>query len=225
MDVDITESLKQTISEQKLAISQISHEIRNPVTLIHSSLQLIEKEHPEVCDFAFWKETMQDMQYLIRLLEEVSHYNNGGTLHIEAIPLNQWLQDILRTPCCFASKNQQLICNLAPDLPVLMADAVKLRQAISNLLRNAFESLEGDGVVTFTAAVSEKTLILKIADTGCGIPSIYLDTLFHPFVTHKKSGTGLGLPISKRIIEAHGGTLTLESTEGQGTVFTIHLPL
>ena len=87
------ESLKKTIEEQKFAISQISHEIRNPVTLINSSLKLIEKQHPEVQSFAYWKDMMQDMEYLLCLLDEVSSFNNSMLLKRERINTSQWLTD------------------------------------------------------------------------------------------------------------------------------------
>ena len=66
---------------------------------------------------------------------------------------------------------------------------------------------------------------MKIEDNGCGISPEDLSTLFHPFVTHKKEGTGLGLTITKQIIEAHGGTISVQSTPGEGTLFTIVLPM
>lgn len=224
-DTQQIEALKKIIEEQKFTISQISHEVRNPVTVINSSLKLIEKQHPEVQGFSFWKDTMQDMEYLLRLLDEVSSYNNSMLLHPETLDTSQWLTDFVSSLTCTIPDTYCFTFRIPEDLPPLYADPVKLRRALSNLIRNGFEALEKEGEVSFTASSDGQYLTLHISDTGCGIPSEYLDTLYQPFVTHKSDGTGLGLSITQRIIEAHHGSLTLRTHPGAGTVFTILLPL
>lgn len=219
------EALQQIIEEQKIAISQISHEIRNPVTVINSSLKLIEKQHPEVQNFAFWEDTMRDMGYLLKLLDEVSSYNNSTLLHTEMINTSQWLTEFLSSLANTVPDPFRFSFQIAPALPPLSADPLKLRRALENLIRNGFEALEDKGEVSFSASSDGKELCLRISDTGCGIPESYLDTLYQPFVTHKPDGTGLGLSITRRIIEAHGGAIKLDTAPHQGTVFTILLPL
>ena len=219
------EALKKIIEEQKIAISQISHEVRNPVTLINSSLQLIEKQHPEVRDFLFWEDTMRDMKYLLRLLDELSNYNNSEKLNPKLLDAGRWLTEVYSSLSSLSSESFRFSFRLPEDLPAFYADPIKLRQAISNLIRNGFEALEGNGGVTLSASADEQWMRIRIADTGCGIPEEYMDTLFQPFVTHKQDGTGLGLSITKRIIEAHKGKLLIETTPGKGTAFTILLPL
>ncbi len=217
--------LKKIIEEQKIAISQISHEVRNPVTLINSSLQLIEKQHPEVRDFLFWEDTMRDMKYLLRLLEELSNYNNSEKMNPKLLDAGRWLTEVYSSLSSLSSESFRFSFRLPEDLPAFYADPIKLRQAISNLIRNGFEALEGDGEVTLSASADEQWMRIRIADTGCGIPEEYMDTLFQPFVTHKQDGTGLGLSITKRIIEAHKGKLLIETIPEKGTAFTILLPL
>lgn len=219
------EALKKIIEEQKITIAQISHEVRNPVTLINSSLKLIEKQHPEVRDFAFWKDTMQDMDYLLRLLDEVSSYNNGNLLHPEVLDTSRWLTDFASSLGCTIPETFRFSFQIDEDLPPLSADPLKLRRALENLIRNGFEALEEEGEVSFKASADAQNLCICISDTGCGIPEKYLDTLYQPFVTHKTDGTGLGLAITKRIIEAHQGILTLETAPKKGSAFTILLPI
>lgn len=222
---DAKELIQKLNDDHKFTISQISHEIRNPVTLINSSLQLIEQEHPEVQKFAFWKETIQDMQYLRQLLNELSSYNNGEALHKERISVGEWLETITATAESFSGQpDVSFTYHADPVLPVIIGDPVKLRQAVSNLLRNAFEALNGFGHVSMMAAHKNDSLYITIQDTGCGIDSKYLDTLFEPFTTHKPGGTGLGLAITSRIIKAHRGKIHVDSTLGHGTVFTVTLP-
>ena len=168
---------------------------------------------------------MQDLAYLLRLLDEVSHYNNGMTLHPEFLDTSQWLTEITSVYHHTVSAPFRFSSHIPQNLPCLHADPVKLRQAVSNLIRNGFESLKEEGEVTLDASADEQHLILCITDTGCGIPQEYIDTLFLPFVTHKSDGTGLGLSITRRIVEAHGGTIRLDTTPGKGTSFTILLPL
>lgn len=217
--------LEEVIKEQQVAITQISHEIRNPVTLINSSLQLIEKEHPEVQNFAFWKETRSDMAYLMKLLDELSNYNNIDNINLEVFPASKWLGEIAVSVKSVTPDQIDFQLEIPPDLPAFTIDSVKLRQAVTNLLRNAFEALTGPGQVIMSAHTDKDSLIIQIRDSGCGIPDEYLADLFTPFITHKKGGTGLGLTITKRVIDAHNGSITVSSVQNEGTTFTITLPL
>ena len=96
---------------------------------------------------------------------------------------------------------------IAPDLPSLTADRLKLHEAILNLLRNAREAISSAGSIRLEAVLKDQMLQITISDTGCGISPEYLDTIFDPFVTYKPNGTGLGLPIARGIIEAHHGSI------------------
>lgn len=218
------ERLKRIIEEQKITISQISHEVRNPVTVINSSLQLIEKKCPAICEYPLWQDTMRDMKYLLRLLDEVSSYNNSTLLRKEVLDTSTWLSGFLSSLSRTVPAPFSLSWQVPPALPAICADPLKLRRALENLLRNGFEALEDQGEVSFLAEAKKDALCLRISDTGCGIPQERLDTLYQPFVTHKPDGTGLGLSITKRIIEAHRGTLSLETVPGRGTTFTVLLP-
>lgn len=218
------ERLKRIIEEQKITISQISHEVRNPVTVINSSLQLIEKKCPAIREYPLWQDTMRDMKYLLRLLDEVSSYNNSTLLRKEVLDTSTWLSGFLSSLSRTVPAPFSLSWQVPPALPAICADPLKLRRALENLLRNGFEALEDQGEVSFLAETKKDALCLRISDTGCGIPQERLDTLYQPFVTHKPDGTGLGLSITKRIIEAHRGTLSLETVPGRGTTFTVLLP-
>lgn len=218
------ERLKRIIEEQKITISQISHEVRNPVTVINSSLQLIEKKCPAIREYPLWQDTMRDMKYLLRLLDEVSSYNNSTLLRKEVLDTSTWLSGFLSSLSRTVPAPFSLSWQVPPALPAICADPLKLRRALENLLRNGFEALEDQGEVSFLAEAKKDALCLRISDTGCGIPQERLDTLYQPFVTHKPDGTGLGLSITKRIIEAHRGPLSLETVPGRGTTFTVLLP-
>lgn len=219
--------IKDMEASHRFAVSKISHEIRNPVTLIYSSLQIIEKEHPEVQTFSLWKETMEDMEYLRHLLDELSSFNNGDALQKEPLPTQKWLEQIVSTfsEVVNASREISFSCYIETPLPPIWGDPIKLRQALMNLLRNAQEALSPGGDIFLTATLEQEYLCIEIRDTGCGIPEEYMATLFEPFITHKTGGTGLGLAITKRIIETHQGTITCTSVPNEGTVFTVRLPI
>ena len=113
---------------------------------------------------------------------------------------------------------------------VLLADATKLRQVLVNLLSNAIKFTPPEGRVSLHTSVDDAGLAIEIADTGIGIPANKLDEVLQPFrqvdggLDRKHEGAGLGLPLSKGLVELHGGTLAIESAEGQGTTVRVRLP-
>lgn len=209
-------------NEHHLALSRISHEIRNPVTLINSSMQIIEAEHPEVATFAYWPEMKADMLFLRRLLDEFSGFNNSDRLQPEILDTYAFLSEIASgAKALSVNPDVHFLSHIDPKLPEITADATKLRQAVTNLLRNAFES--GASEVSLSCFAEKEKLIIQISDNGCGISDEVKKDLFTPFITHKKNGTGLGLSIVQRIAEAHDGQITYSSGK-TGTSFRLILP-
>lgn len=209
-----------------LELSKMFHEIKNPLTLINSSLQLIQEEHPEVTTFRFWNQTMEDMKNLRSLLDELSTFQKGNVLNITKINLFDFTEDILESTAGFLLETGTPL-NFESSIDDLdfYADDVKLRQAIINLLKNAAESSANGSPIILRMTADTQWLYISVADKGCGISKEHLEKIFEPFHTTKSYGTGLGLPIVKKIIESHNGKLTLKSKEGAGTTFLISLPL
>lgn len=226
----------KTTEKYELLISSISHEIRNPVTLISSYLQLIEDSHPEVDTFEHWHTVTEEMKYLRLLLSDISYFNNGMHLHTVPVDFQKWLPDYFSRADLYVrelAKQYHLplefeTSSLPRSLPTLPADPVKLRQVLDNLLRNAAEahlsSRRQLPYVHLSVLLSKKHLEISIEDNGCGIMPEDQKTIFQPFTTHKPAGTGLGLSIAARIIKAHHGNLTFHSEPDQGSVFTVSLP-
>ncbi|MGL6074202.1 MAG: two-component system sensor histidine kinase NtrB [Fimbriiglobus sp.] len=111
------------------------------------------------------------------------------------------------------------------DLPLVMLDAEMFEKVLLNLLLNAEDAMPEGGRLTLQTRALADAIELDIIDTGEGIPEGMLHRIFLPFVTTKSEGTGLGLPTSRKIVEAHGGTMAVQSSLGHGTKFTIRLPL
>lgn len=215
-----------TQTVDSLELSKMFHEIKNPLTLINSSLQLIQEEHPEVTTFRFWNQTMEDMKNLRSLLDELSTFQKGNVLNITKINLFDFTEDILESTAGFLLETGTPL-NFESSIDDLdfYADDVKLRQAIINLLKNAAESSDSGSPIFLRITADSHQLYISVADKGCGISKDNLSKIFEPFHTTKSYGTGLGLPIVKKIIESHNGKLHLQSEEGAGTTFLISLPL
>ncbi len=230
------ELLQRLLESHQMTISAISHEIRNPLTLIYSTLQLISSQHPEVSSFKYWEQLMKDVEYTNLLLEELSIYNNSGRLSPVKTDTASFFRTVsLSFAASIADTDIEFISQIPGDLPEINCDTVKLRQVILNLLRNAqdgvlscesierkiwldaYEAPAGDPKASF--------ICIKISDNGCGIPAEQIGHIFEPFTTYKTDGTGLGLAIASRIARAHQGNLTVTSIPDRLTTFTLMLPI
>lgn len=231
------ELLTRLLEAHRMDISTISHELRNPLTLVYSTLQIIESSNPEVLNIRHWSDLHNDIEYMKQLLEELSAYNNGQRLSPSSTDFDTFLKNIVIS---FASSiidtDIEFTSHIESGLPVMSADAVKLKEVLLNLLGNARDAVWLNAVtppvpkIFFDAHLDCENLIISVSDNGCGIKAEHLNSIFEPFVTYKSTGTGLGLPLSRRIVEAHGGTLTVWSNEnfsegGIRTVFTLTLPI
>ncbi len=214
-----------TISHS-FTLSKIFHEIKNPLTLISCSLQLIEDEHPEVKDFRFWNQTLEDVRGLRILLDDISSMQNSTVLKPAPVDLREFITDLLCSMEAFFLDHAVFldIENTVGSL-TFRADQTKLRQVLVNLLKNAAEASSEDAQILLTFEQKDNNLLISVKDQGCGIPAEALSQIFEPFHTTKAYGTGLGLPICSSIIEAHGGTITVSSSQGVGTSFLITLPI
>ena len=218
--------LNKKQNEFHLILSRFSHELRNPIALINSELQMIEDTHPEVMSFDYWNDITANLEYTKELLNSLSDYNNASKLLLKRTELCPYLKALLSSVRpTYEYLGIDLEIQLDPFLPVLSIDCTKLKQALLNLLRNAAEAItDTKGKVIFSASCNEKQVHIVIRDNGCGIPPDQLEEIFTPFVTFKENGTGLGLAITRQIIQAHGGTIYAQSTLHQGTSFHILLP-
>jgi signal transduction histidine kinase len=116
--------------------------------------------------------------------------------------------------------------NLSSSLPRLMIDTQQIKQGVINILKNALEAMENGGMLFIrTYAVSDTEAAVEIGDTGPGISAKAMHNIFNPYYTTKPRGTGLGLPITNRIIQSHKGKIEVRNRDGGGAIFTIKLPL
>lgn len=213
------------MEDTNFTIAKITHEIRNPLTLVNSSLQLIESMHPEVKSFQFWSQTLEDVEYIGQLLDDLSAYSDTRRFFMCEVDIKEIalaLQESLQP--YILSNRKHFSLHLPAQLPPVFGNPLKLKQAFLNLLKNAFESTGEDGCVSMSVRKYLDQIIIRISDDGCGMTPEAIETLFVPFSSNKAGGTGLGLAITQKIIKAHYGKIDVASSPGRGTTFTITIP-
>jgi len=220
-------------SEKMVAIGKlaagVAHEINNPLTgvLTNSSLMLedLADDHPWREDIqTIVNETLRCRKIVKGLLDFSRQTRPQRTL----LDLNQVVEDTLalvRNQTVF--RNTRIVYELDPHLPTVLADADQMRQVVLNVVLNAAEAMVQGGElrVASSADVAKKSVEVRISDTGPGIPDEVRARIFEPFFTTKKTGTGLGLAVAYGIIERHHGQIRIDTARGQGTTFTISVPI
>lgn len=220
----------ETTNNCQTLLSAVSHEIRNPVTLINSYLQLLAGNFPEITGCTYWNTIQSEMSHLKMLLTDFSAYQNCVQLHRQPTDLSAWLSQYAAalTPLLSSFPEVRFACSIEKTLPAPEIDVCRFRQVLDNLIRNALEALadspKADAQLCINAFADTDSLCITVSNNGAPIPPEQTAALFEPFVTHKSAGTGLGLPIARRITEAHGGTLTLLCSSECETIFEIRLP-
>ncbi|MDQ1469344.1 MAG: two-component system, NtrC family, sensor histidine kinase HydH [Bryobacterales bacterium] len=216
-------------SERLAALGQLSaglaHELRNPLGSIRGSAELLTRATSP--DNAVARELAE----IIR--EEVDRTNALVTRFLDfARPLEPRRESVdittvIDRAATHAGDGQvklQIIRNYSPDVRPLSIDPALMEQVFINLLTNAVQASATNAPVTVATRVCGDEAEITVIDRGCGIPPDKIDTIFNPFVTNKQGGTGLGLAIVARIIDGHGGRITVESDLGKGSTFRIYLP-
>ena len=212
-------------NEFHYTLSKFSHEIRNPLTLISSGLQMIASAHPEVQNYKQWDDIMDNIDYVKELLNEFSTFNNAGRINLTSTDTGTYLRTILSSvKPTLDYLDIQLDTDIPDSLPIMMLDQIRIRQMLLNLLKNAWEAVPvPGGKISFSVRLKNPGICIDIRDNGCGISPEQQAEIFQPFFTTKESGTGLGLPVVKQVVEAHDGSISVESAPDHGTVFHIFL--
>jgi signal transduction histidine kinase len=232
----LKESQRQLLLSDKLAAvgelaGGVAHEVNNPLQIILSRVQLMRMRHSDnegLCgDFDLLENNVKRISRIIRALLGFARHNA-----VEG----EWgefdLKESLQQSCALVRHQLQgnlieLELDCPDDLPRLPGNAGELEQVFINLLLNAQNAMPDGGRMQVRARDNSAGIEIRFADSGCGIEAEHLDRIFEPFFTTRsdQGGTGLGLAVSFRIIEVHGGSLTVESQPGQGSTFIVRLPL
>jgi two-component system sensor histidine kinase HydH len=208
----------------------VAHEIRNPLNSVSMGLQRLKREfHPtqDEEEYSHYIELMRgEVQRLNSIVEEFLSLARPLEIKPEEVRMDTLLEELTTFAKADAElANVQIRVVVPPDLPTARVDRNYLKQVLLNLILNGLQSMPQGGSLTLEAEVSRGNMIVTVADTGEGVPQETLSRIFEPYFTTKTKGAGLGLTIARRIVEAHQGTLTVDTTSGQGTRFRIAVPV
>jgi two-component system, NtrC family, sensor histidine kinase HydH len=208
----------------------VAHEIRNPLNAISMGLQRLKVEFQPTDDQEQYSRVTElmlgEVHRLNSIVEQFLSLARPLEIKPEALPVQDVLNELATLVESEARQSKVQIRVVAPPtLPPLKADREYLRQTLLNLILNGLQAMPEGGTLTLKANTSNGNCLISITDTGVGIAPENRRRIFEPYFTTKAKGSGLGLAIARRIIEAHGGKITVSGEAGHGCCFQIALPL
>ncbi len=232
----LMERLRSLQESRRHLLANMVHELSTPVGALKSGIQALEEganEEPELRG-ALLRGINDEIRRLARLLDDLTGLYDqvlgDVQLHRQPVALGEWLTSVLTVwQRAALDKGLKWQVDISADLPIREIDPDRMAQVLGNLLSNAIKYTARGGTVTVIAATEQNQVKIGVIDTGCGIPLNELDKIFKPFYRGRHAGRfpegmGLGLPIARQLIEAHGGRIQAESAVGQGSRFTVWLP-
>ena len=222
-------SRQERLSELGNLAATVAHEIRNPLNSVSMGLQRLKAEFSPIQDhdeYARFLNLIQgEVQRLNAIIEQFLSLARPLSLKREKIAVDRFLHELITLAVGDAgSSNVSIDLKIAPGLPPLDADSNYLKQLLLNLILNGVQAMPQGGTLTVEAEADKYLLRLTVADQGMGIERPALTKIFEPYFTTKPNGSGLGLSIARRIAEAHGGKITVESEPNRGSRFQVFLP-
>jgi signal transduction histidine kinase len=238
----------ETYAEFAALVGGLAHEIRNPLSTIRLNMELLAEDfaaedpesptrHRDRRARAKIDLVRQECDRLQKLLGDFLDFARRESLVLEPGNLNSELEQLLDFFAPRAAEaGVELVRYLDPELPAVRLDRETFRSAVLNLLLNAVQAMEavqaleaaqamdGSGQLVVRTRAAGLGVLLELIDTGPGMNAETLGKIFQAFYTTKQGGSGLGLPTARKIIEAHGGTIDIETAPGRGTKVTIWLP-
>jgi signal transduction histidine kinase len=215
-------------------VSRLTHDLRTPLVAADRMLGLLQEgalgEIPFEVNEALliMARSNRNLLEMVNKLLDVYRYEAGSKqLNLQPLDLRELVQEVIEELSPIAkSKKLEMTTSLAEDVPKIAGDRLELLRVFNNLIGNAMKFTEA-GKVHVSLEKNHSEAIVAIADTGLGIPEADLPFLFQRFQqgNHQKQGSGLGLYLSHYIVAAHGGSITVQSVQGSGSSFAVHLPL
>jgi signal transduction histidine kinase len=237
-----TEHLEQLVEERtrQLKVSErlaaigatagmVGHDIRNPLQAIVSDVYLAKSELASVPDSDEKKNALESLaeiekntEYINKIVADLQDFARPLNPRAEVADLKLLIEEVLAKSDL--PENVKVTFEVEAEAGKIVADCSYINRIMNNLVNNAVQAMPKGGKLTVHAYKEAKDIVIKVEDTGVGIPEAIKDKLFTPMFTTKSKGQGFGLPVVKRMTESLGGTVTFESQEGKGTTFTVRLP-
>jgi signal transduction histidine kinase len=233
---DVT-SEKREKRERDEFVAMMTHDLKSPLTVIMGYVQALVGEIPEKIDSSlelFLSEMDKSATKMLSMIEDVldAYRLEAGLLQIDRQPCD--VQSLLEG-CCTDGAREAVVhgsnffSELSGELPALNVDGKQISRVFTNLIGNAVKFTPRRGTIKVSSGVQDDCVVVEIVDTGIGIPSDEVPRIFNKYFRATGAqgfkGTGLGLTISKAIVEAHGGSIDVESAAGKGSRFSVFLPL
>lgn len=231
-----TKKLQQ--AERLAAIGQtaamVGHDLRNPMQTIVGALYLTKKKLESLPESS--KKTLaqssvietfeaieRELGYMNKIVSDLQDYAAPLNPELTQVDMRAFTEEIMSQMDTPRSISTRLTVS-DPSLKV-MIDRTMIRRVFTNLITNAIQAMPNGGELRVSLSRTGKDLLVSFRDTGAGIPEEYMDSLFKPLFTTKAKGQGFGLAVCKRMVEAHGGSIAVESKLGEGSTFTVKLPI
>jgi len=230
------EELKSLDKTKSEFLNIVSHELKTPLTALMAHLDVLEdmKDNltkEELNSLEAIKRNSNNLKMLISNILEIARMDSGRfELARVRVDLEKLIKNVVDELQILANQKGLKIITKIEKLPAIEADDLRIKEILNNLITNAIKFTE-KGFITIKANKDKEVIKIQVTDTGVGIPQDKIKNLFQKFyqvdasISRRYGGTGLGLLITKKIIEAHGGTINVKSTEGKGTTFTFTLPI
>ncbi len=231
---DIT-AVKQTETTRREFVSNASHELRTPIAAIKASAETLQRGAGEdpAARKDFLERIVEDstrIEHMVREMLELSRLESGQVpLELESVNAQRFLEAVQdRFQPLASQSNIRILINAAEDVPPFAADPTRFEQVLSNLITNAVKAMPDGGTIELSAARQDNMAILIVKDNGSGIQAAHLPHIFERFYkvdsSRSDGGSGLGLAIARHMVQLHGGEISVTSTVGSGTEFSIRMP-
>ena len=218
-------------SEQFIALGRlatgVAQEFRNPIGIIKTIVELMKQDYSQVSGIdEFTKAIDEQVDRQNMVIQELLDFGRPTTVSVKECSVNQLIKGVLSFSAAMLRKQHVRVrLQLDNALPLILGDTEKLKQIFVNLIVNAAEAMPFGGELVIKTATLKDAVTIAFTDTGTGISKEEKSKIFNPYYTTKKTGTGLGLSISLQSIMLHGGKIEVESVPGEGSTFTVQLPI
>jgi signal transduction histidine kinase len=210
--------------------AMVGHDLRNPLQVIVGSIDLIKKRLNKRGDSSDgrkiekWVDKIDaQTDYMNKIVSDLQDYSRNIKPTREEADVEALMGDVVSSVDIPGDVDVSIV--LDEGLPDISVDETLMKRLFTNLILNAVQAMPDGGSLSIRGSLQGDDVVISVEDTGVGIREENLDEIFKPLFTSKAKGTGFGLPVCKRIVDAHGGTISVESEEGVGSTFTVKLPV
>ncbi len=228
---DLQQAQEKLLRQERLAAlgelsAVVAHEVRNPLGVIFNSLGSLRRMlRPEGDALVLLDIVGEEADRLNRIVGDLLDFARPAPPQLRPERLDRLAEEAVAAALAQQHTTVEVVRDLDPGLPPVQLDGRQVRQALLNVAANAVQAMPRGGRLTVRARLDGAAALVEIEDTGAGIPGDVVARIFEPFFTTKATGSGLGLAVVKRIVDAHGGEVQVRTEEGRGTRFALRFPI